>query len=533
MILLPFLSSAKDPQIIDSLKKVVETSKPDTNVCMAYLKWGEQFYLSNPDTAIILWEKAEDIAENNLRRKHSKELETRFLSLKADVYNNLTAVYYRKGDMDRVMELNKKSLLIYEQVGNKQGLALALNNLGFLHKNQGNTGDALESYRKSLKLKSELGDKKGMANTLNNIGVIYQNLGDIERTLDYAHQSLKIFEELEDQRGIALALNNIGTIYATQKDWDIALKNHLLSLKKFEELDYKIGIAKTLNSVGHAYNSLGDHEKGLESYYQSLTLSRELGNQRGEALSLNNIAARESLNGNNQKALNSYQEALNVFRTMNDKKWITATLVNIGGIMLKMGRITESKNCANEGLALAEELGYPINIQTSANLLFKILKQEGKYLEALTKYELFIEMRDSINNEKTQKSAIRQQTKYKFEREQLVREHNEKEIKRIEAETITRRDNLQYSIVLICLLAMGGLVAMLGRLKVSERVAEGLIFFSFLIFFEFALVLADPYIENISGGAPGIKLLFNAGIAALIFPLHSFFESNLKSRLSN
>ena len=52
-----------------------------------------------------------------------------------------------------------------------------------------------------------------------------------------------------------------------------------------------------------------------------------------------------------------------------------------------------------------------------------------------------------------------------------------------------------------------------------------------LILFEFLLVLADPYIDKWSGGAPGIKLLFNAGIAALIFPAHAFFETKLKGRL--
>ena len=49
--------------------------------------------------------------------------------------------------------------------------------------------------------------------------------------------------------------------------------------------------------------------------------------------------------------------------------------------------------------------------------------------------------------------------------------------------------------------------------------------------FEFLLVLADPYIDRWSGGAPSIKLLFNAGIAALIFPAHAFFESKMKKRL--
>jgi len=50
--------------------------------------------------------------------------------------------------------------------------------------------------------------------------------------------------------------------------------------------------------------------------------------------------------------------------------------------------------------------------------------------------------------------------------------------------------------------------------------------------FEFLLVLADPYIETWSSGAPGYKLLFNAEPAAAIFPAHAFFEGVLKKRLA-
>jgi len=58
-----------------------------------------------------------------------------------------------------------------------------------------------------------------------------------------------------------------------------------------------------------------------------------------------------------------------------------------------------------------------------------------------------------------------------------------------------------------------------------------MIFFSFLLFFEFMLVLLDPFIEDYSGGAPAFKLMFNAVLAAGIFPLHAFFESMIKRRL--
>ncbi|MBL4624779.1 MAG: hypothetical protein JKY42_06530 [Flavobacteriales bacterium] len=65
----------------------------------------------------------------------------------------------------------------------------------------------------------------------------------------------------------------------------------------------------------------------------------------------------------------------------------------------------------------------------------------------------------------------------------------------------------------------------------SEGVAEGLIFFTFLLFFEFCLVLLDPFIDEWSSGERLYKLLFNGVLAAAIFPLHAFFEATLKKTL--
>ena len=146
-------------------------------------------------------------------------------------------------------------------------------------------------------------------------------------------------------------------------------------------------------------------------------------------------------------------------------------------------------------------------------------------------YELQVQMRDSIKNEATQKATIRQQTKYEFEKTQLVKEQVERERERVLGEETSRRDNLQYSVILIAILLLFGGVLGLGFIKVSPAVAEGLIFFAFLIVFEFLLVLADPYVDLYTGGAPGWKLLLNAGIAACIFPLHSFFERVMKRKL--
>ncbi|MBN4081768.1 hypothetical protein JYU23_01425, partial [bacterium AH-315-C07] len=63
------------------------------------------------------------------------------------------------------------------------------------------------------------------------------------------------------------------------------------------------------------------------------------------------------------------------------------------------------------------------------------------------------------------------------------------------------------------------------------RAIEGFVFFAFLLFFEFMLVLLDPFIEQWTGGEPMWKLVMNAGLAAIIFPLHSELGGYLKRKI--
>ena len=255
---------------------------------------------------------------------------------------------------------------------------------------------------------------------------------------------------------------------------------------------------------------------------------------------LNNIGFIHDNQGDIPLALEYYHKALKTAEEIGDKQMIATVLANIGSLQLKESKalgLSESSALARarengeRGLAIALELGFPDQIARNAGLLTKVAKREGNYKEALEMYELQVVQLDSMKNEETQKAAIRQQMKYEYEKAQIIKEQKQKEEARLQAEALQRRDNLQYSIILIAILLVFGAVMGLGFVKVSPRVAEGMIFFAFLILFEFLLVLSDPYLETLTGGAPAYKFLANALLAALIFPAHSFFERVLKKRL--
>ena len=206
-------------------------------------------------------------------------------------------------------------------------------------------------------------------------------------------------------------------------------------------------------------------------------------------------------------------------------------LYNLGNLEFLRNNIKAAEEYGLRSFSKAQEIGFPNKINAAATLLSSIYEKQGRGMEALEMYKLAILMRDSTINEETQKATIRQQTQYEFEKAQIVKENEAKEQLRLEAEKTSRRNNMQYSLIFLGILLLFGLVLSLGFIKVSTNIAEGLIFFAFLILFEFALVFTEPYIEQYTNDEPMYNLLANSVLALIIFPVHSILERLLKKRI--
>ena len=83
----------------------------------------------------------------------------------------------------------------------------------------------------------ELGDKSGIASTLGQLGMIHQKQDNYEEAIKKYNQSLKMFEELGDKSRIAATLHQLGMISEEQKDYNTALHNYFISLSIFEHLN--------------------------------------------------------------------------------------------------------------------------------------------------------------------------------------------------------------------------------------------------------------------------------------------------------
>ena len=311
--------------------------------------------------------------------------------------------------------------------------------------------------------------KKTMADAIGNIGYFYGIRGDIEKQTAFYHESLKIREEIGDKYGISSSLNNIGYVYRNQNDLEKALEYYKKSLAIREELGNKNGVALSLNNIGFVYNIQGNIEKTLEYYYKSLEIRKEMNHERGIGISYNNLAFVYEKQGDIEKALEYYGKALEIRERIKDKRGMGYTLNNIGNIEIRLGNLVSAREKLTRVFKLAMEDGSPDVISLSAKNLAILYKKENNYKEAYEMYKLHIQMRDSINSEKTQKATIQQEAKYEFEKKQAIRDKEYEKQIALEHKEKEKQELFTYVASGGMVLVLAFLIFIFNRYKVTQK----------------------------------------------------------------
>ena len=298
--------------------------------------------------------------------------------------------------------------------------ASAINNIGYLNSTKGNLPQALKLYQQSLAIEEEYNDQENIPTSLNNIATIYSKLGKIPEALEIYHKSLLQYKKYKNKQGIAQTLNNIGHIYDGQGESDLALEYFHKSLKIYELLENNRGVATLLNGIGYIYFKKENIDKALAYYNKAIAIRIKMNDQIGIATTLNNIASVYENQYANKKAMEYYNKCLKIYTTNNHKEGLTTTLNNIGRLYLILGDVQHAKENSTLSLQLAKEAKNPSNIKFSAYTLSTIYEAEGNEKEALKMYKLYVSMKDSMNNERTQSSTAKLQAKYEYENNKAI-----------------------------------------------------------------------------------------------------------------
>ncbi len=487
---------------IDSLQNLLKTNIADTTKVNTLNALFVEYISTVPDSALLFAEQALALAKTvTLSGVEGWQKGA------GNAHHSMGHYYFIQGDYPKCLEHWLKALAIRKSLSEsgseasakeaRKGISASHGNIGNVYYSQGDYPKALEYYFKALKMDEEMGNRTEIAIKTGNIGVVYSNQGDYPKALEYYFKALKIAEEIGDKNLIAIWLGNIGVVYKNQGDSAVAAGDTVLAMAD----TYPKALASSADRVSPSALAVAQafYAKALEYYFKALKMDEELGNKNG----------------------------------------IARHLGNIGSLYISTKEYAKAEEYLLRALEIAEEIGALNEERQFEEIISNLYAQTNRYRLACEHHKAYGMAKDSLFNEEKSKDLGKLEAKHEFETAEIERKRIEEEQAKQAAAARSRRDNLQYSGILIFIVFLGaGLFAISVRpleavRPIYLRLAEGMIFFTFLLFFEFTLVLLDPYIEQYSSGAPAVKLGFNAVLAGLIFPLHSFFETKLKKRITS
>ena len=199
-------SLSQNKVVVDSLQKVLATSKDDTVRIKTIFDLSWQYINSDLEKMKLLCDSGLALSEKaNWNFGKAKGHIIR------GIYFTITGNY--PASLDEYLMTQK----IRESMHDEKGVAAVLNNIGNVHLYMANYAKALDYYLQSVKIEEKFGDKESIGEGYMNVGGIFYEMRKFEQALDYFQKYVKLSEGAVKPMYLPDAHFNIGRIYSERK----------------------------------------------------------------------------------------------------------------------------------------------------------------------------------------------------------------------------------------------------------------------------------------------------------------------------
>jgi len=135
---------------------------------------------------------------------------------------NLAFSLAARWQAERAMELLAESRALYEQAGNRVGVAYTGLLRETIHQMLGEWAQSLALADEIMQAFRELGDRWGLANALHGLGNAMREAGDVPGAAAAFRDALRIFDEAGDVAGVAMVLGGLAVLAGRDGDAETA-----------------------------------------------------------------------------------------------------------------------------------------------------------------------------------------------------------------------------------------------------------------------------------------------------------------------
>jgi two-component system, sensor histidine kinase and response regulator len=266
---------------LDSLLKVLDTEKTDSNVLRTLSRIGSYYIDNNPSKAISYFERSAELAKkiNNTLRL-------------GNACYDLGFCYLLKGDFDKSLNYYQQSEKMYSQLNDKRRLVNAYMSIGNVFFQNKSLSKAAEYYTLAENIVQQTKDSNQLSTLYSERGLIYDQLQQYDSALLYLQKAATVAKLINDDGMAVNTLCNIGLTYKHKKNTALALQYFDTVRNRYNAmpdvpLDY---IATLYNNIGATQAQAGNYAAAIAAFNKSITSARQAGTKAIEMENYRNMA---------------------------------------------------------------------------------------------------------------------------------------------------------------------------------------------------------------------------------------------------
>lgn len=361
----------------DSLHSRLFKTDDITKKIKLYLAISKVYEDVNPDSAIIFWKEAQNLAQRLKSEQPLAEVyaQAAFFALKqnqldqAFLYFTLAARYFENSDA-KVQYVRMKSML--------GSICLVRDNLA----------DAMSFYIEVIDLSEKMQLYTILPHVLNNVGNIYMGSDDFTNALGYFIRALEIFRKIGDTINTAYPLLNLGECYFYLGNLDMAKEYAMQSMEVAKKSKDNILESRGLMILGM-----------IESKEKDYPAAIELMNRSREILKKHSLV---------------HPGPVNIL--------YSELLEKLGDTWYKSGDLRKALACDLEGYAVAKSMRQLRQVMLTALQISMIHEQQGRTDSALFYYKIYKAQSDSLTQSGNVRAVKLLEVRQEYEKKQKENE---------------------------------------------------------------------------------------------------------------
>ncbi|EAY24976.1 tetratricopeptide repeat protein [Microscilla marina] len=333
------------------------------------------------------------------------------------VLNELCRSFWRIAP-DTAQKLGYQALRIATKIGLKSGIANAENRVGTAYHFGGNHKHAILHYQKALAIFRAMNDSLGMSKIYNNLGIINKVRGDFLAALGYHQKSMVIQEKMGNRKLVSSSSNNMGNIYLELKNYPKALEY----LKKSAEIKRSIknyaGLVSTYTNMGKAYTRLKDYKQAMVYYRKALVIGKEHQHYQLIALTYHHMGDLMYMRHKVDSAIYYQKRALELSTQAKYQYAQNMVLNSLALAYYTKKNYLTAIQVGKEAFVAGRQSKELIVVKDASETLYKSYSALQQYKEAFHYQNIFVRVSDSLFNESRTKEVTRLEMNYDFQKKQ-------------------------------------------------------------------------------------------------------------------